>query len=187
MESEFVGTGSTTGKNNDSIYIHDIKIEVVLKDESDSIPGKLILLQILKNIRDTKTKDEQLDFLDVKSALINYELQGIPNDDLTERFCIENGGIKNEILYMGFRNKTTTPFAAIQKWVIPLFRPSWIYMKLHCGGFKHGVNWTNLGFFLRRHPKITDFSMLKHRVSKMTAHGWDHDHNIFDDEKKKDI
>jgi len=141
----------------------------------------------LKNIRDTKPKDERLDFLDIKSALINHELRGIPNADLTERFCIENGGIKNEILYLGFRIKSTTPFPAIQKRVIPLFRPSRIYMKLHCGGFKHGVNWTNLGFFLKQHPKFTDFSSLKHEVSKMIVHGWDHDHNIFDDEKKKDI
>jgi hypothetical protein len=29
--------------------------------------------------------------------------------------------------------------------------------------------------------------MLKHELAKMIAHGWDHDHNIFDDEKKKDI
>jgi hypothetical protein len=121
LESEFVGTGSTSGKNNDSIYIHDIKFEVVLKDEADSIPGKLILLQILKNIRDTKPKDERLDFLDVKSVPIHHKLHGIPTEDLTEQFCIENGGINNEILYLGFRIKTTTPFPAIQKRVIPLF------------------------------------------------------------------
>ena len=61
-------------------------------------------------------------------------------------------------------------------------------MRLHNGGYGHGVNWATLGFILEVHPVFTDVNDLRTTLlmSKI-AKAWANNSDIFTVEKKSDI
>ena len=61
------------------------------------------------------------------------------------------------------------------------------YMRLHRGGFAHGVNWSTLGFILEEHPLFTDLSALRSSLMNKLDIAWSNDSETFDQQKKDDI
>jgi hypothetical protein len=60
-------------------------------------------------------------------------------------------------------------------------------MKIHYGGFEHGVNWNQLGFFIGKHPGFVDKTDLIHNVLETFATGWKNDKTFWTKDKKKEL
>ena len=60
-------------------------------------------------------------------------------------------------------------------------------MRIHTGGFGHGVNWSTLGFILEEHPVFTDVNALLNTTMNKVATAWSNDSDIFTADKKADI
>jgi hypothetical protein len=138
---------------------------------------------IFANVKD----GEHATLYDINAIEIHPELRGIPQETVSERFCIEIGGSENSIVFFGFTIKTNISFQTLKKRTIQEFLKTNTYMRLHRGGFAHGVNWSTLGFILEEHPLFTDLSTLRSSLMNKVAVAWSNDSEAFNPEKKEDI
>ena len=60
-------------------------------------------------------------------------------------------------------------------------------MRIHTGGYCHGVNWSTLGFILEEHPVFTDVNALLNTTMNKITTAWSNDSDIFTVDKKADI
>jgi hypothetical protein len=184
-ESDFEDMEGNMDFNNKGKYIYDIKFEVVVKEIIGTIPGKTSLIKSLITLKNAKRKNETLDFYDTNGIQISPDLKGIEHDEIEGRFCMENGGPNESILYFACNIHTTIPFSTIKGRTIEDFRKSNTYLKIHRGGFKYGVNWSPLGFLLKHHPNFVDNESIKNNLLTKIGKSWNEDNDFFDDEQKK--
>jgi len=168
-------------------YVHEVKIEFVLKSPSEKVYAKAIMVKTMKVLFANVNAGEYVTLYDTDNKEVNSDLRGIPQESLAERFCIEIGGSDKSIVFFGFIIKTNLSFQAIKKRTIQEFLKTNTYMRLHRGGFVHGVNWSTLGFILEEHPLFTNLSALRSSLMNNLEIAWSNDSEIFDQQKKDDI
>jgi hypothetical protein len=69
---------------------------------------------------------------------------------------METGGMDDNTLFFACTIQTTIPFLSIKGRTINEFRRHNTFLKIHRGGFKYGVNWSPLGFFIKHHPSFVN-------------------------------
>jgi hypothetical protein len=187
-ESEFEAVeGTNYETSNIKKYVYNIKFEVVMKEGTKTIPGKASLVKAMKTIKNAKRKTEKIDFFDTNGQQISPDLQGIDNDDIEGRFCMEIGGSDDNNLFFACTIQTTIAFSILKGRTIDEFKKHNIYFKIHKGGFKYGVNWSPIGFFLKQHPGFIDTKVVRGNMMQTIAKSWYHDKSFFDDEQKTKI
>ena len=92
LESDFEGYGVNIDDGDTKVYHYGLKFEVVLKEEQEMIPGKLILVHIIKNIKNNKKYSELIDILDVSDNIVHPELKGITPEQFPKYFRVETTG-----------------------------------------------------------------------------------------------
>lgn len=184
-ESDFEGMDGKMDPTNNGKYVYDIKFEVVLKEVTGTIPGKTSLTKSLMTLKHAKRPKETIDFYDTNGMQISPDLRGIDTDEIEGKFCMETGGIDKSTLFFGCTIHTTIPFSTIKSRTIDEFRQHNIYFKIHRGGFKYGVNWSPLGFFVKYHPSFVDNQMIKTNLMEKIVKCWNDDDDFFDEEQKK--
>ena len=167
--------------------MHDVKIEFVLKSPGEKVYAKAIMVKTMKVIFANVKEGEYMTLYDTDTTEVNPELRGISQETLAERFCIEIGGSDKSIVFFGFTIKTNLSFQTIKKRTIQEFLKTNTYMRLHRGGFAHGVNWSTLGFILEEHPLFTDLSALRSSLMNKIEIAWTNDSEAFDLQKRDDI
>jgi hypothetical protein len=135
---------------------YQVKFEVVLKEGTKTIPGKASLIKAMTTVKNAKRKTEKIDFYDTNGQQISTDLQGIDQDEIEGRFCMEIGGINDNKLFFGCTIVTDISFSILKGRTLDDFKKHNIYFKIHNGGFKYGVNWSPIGFFLKQHPGFID-------------------------------
>jgi len=103
-------------------YVHDVKIEFVLKSPGEKVYAKAIMAKTLKVLFVNVKEGEYLNMYDNNTTEVSPDLRGIPQESLAERFCIEIGGSEKSIVFFGFTIKTNLPFQTIKKRTIQEFR-----------------------------------------------------------------
>ena len=187
-ESDFeTMEGNMEATNNDN-YVYDIKFEVVLKEEMKTVPGKASLLKSLRAIKNIKRQQEKIDFYDTSGIQISPDLLGIEEKEIGRRFCVETGGMNNRSLFFACTIHTNITFAEIKGRTIKEFKANNIYLKIHRGGFKYGVNWSPIGFFIKMHPGFVSRETLKDDLMEKIKDSWEqNDDGFFDDDQKTKI
>jgi len=99
----------------------------------------------------------------------------------------EVGGIDDNHLFFACKIKTTIAFSIIKGCTIDEFKKHNIYIKIHKGGYKYGVNWSPIGFFLKQHPGFIDTVTARDNLMKTIANSWNQDKAFFDDDQKTRI
>ena len=168
-------------------YVYDVKFEVVMKEATKMIPGKASLTKAMTAIKNAKRKDEKIDFLDTNGTQISHDLRGIDQDDIEGRFCMEVGGADGNHLFFACTIQTTITFSVLKNRTIDEFKKNNIYFKIHKGGFKYGVNWSPIGFFLKQHPGFIDNHNARDNMMKKISKSWHDDNEFFDDDQKNKI
>ena len=186
-ESDFEAMEGKMDPTNDKKYVYDIKFEVVLKEETKTIPGKASLMKSLMTIKNSKRKNEKIDFFDTNGSQISPDLRGIDQTEIEGRFCMEMGGKDTTNLYFACTIQTNIPFSVIKGRNIEEFKRHGIYLKIHRGGFKHGVNWSPIGFYLKQHPGFVDYITSRDKLMNTIATSWNDDDEFFDDDRKNKI
>jgi len=187
-ESDFEAMDDNMEATNSDIYVYDIKFEVVLKEELETVPGKASLLKSLRAIKNIKRQQEKIDFYDTSGVQISPDLIGIEEKEIGRRFCVETGGMNNRSLFFACTIHTTITFAEIKGRTIKEFKANNIYLKIHRGGFKYGVNWSPIGFFIKMHPGFVHRETLKDDLMEKIKTSWEqNDDGFFDDDQKTKI
>ena len=187
-ESDFETMEGNMEATNIDKYVYDIKFEVVLKEELETVPGKASLLKSLRTIKKIKRQQEKIDFFDTSGLQISPDLLGINEKEIGRRFCVETGGLNNRSLFFACTIHTNITFAEIKGRTIKEFKSNNIYLKIHRGGFKYGVNWSPIGFFIKMHPGFVSRETLKDDLMEKISYSWEqNDDGFFDDEQKSKI
>ena len=187
-ESDFETMEGNMEATNTDKYVYDIKFEVVLKEELETVPGKASLLKSLRTIKKIKRQQEKIDFFDTSGLQISPDLLGINEKEIGRRFCVETGGLNNRSLFFACTIHTNITFAEIKGRTIKEFRSNNIYLKIHRGGFKYGVNWSPIGFFIKMHPGFVSRETLKDDLMEKISYSWEQNNDgFFDDEQKSKI
>jgi hypothetical protein len=186
-ESDFEAMEDKMDPTNNKKYVYDIKFEVVLKEETKTIPGKTSLVKSLMAIKNSKRKHEKIDFFDTNGLQISPDLRGIEQTEIEGRFCMETGGKDTTNLYFGCTIQTNIPFSVIKGRTIEEYKRHGVFFKIHRGGFKHGVNWSPIGFFLKQHPGFVDNVSNRDKLMEKIVTSWNDDGETFDDDQKKKI
>jgi hypothetical protein len=98
-------------------------------------------------------------------------------------FCAEMGGPESKIFMFGLKIQTTIAYSTLKDRIQPALLANKTYMKIHYGGFEHGVHWSQLGFFIGKHPGFVHKSTLAQGVLEMFATGWRNDKAFWTKEK----
>jgi hypothetical protein len=187
-ESDFeVVEGTNYEASNIKKYVYNIKFEVVMKEGTKMIPGKASLTKAMMTIKNAKRKTDKIDFFDTNGFQISPDLRGIDQDEIEGRFCMEVGGIDDNHLFFACTIQTTIAFSIIKGRTIDEFKKHNIYIKIHKGGYKYGVNWSPIGFFLKQHPGFTDTVAARDKLMKTITNSWYQDKVFFDNEQKTKI
>jgi hypothetical protein len=71
LESDFEGYGGTLDDVDTKVHNYGLRFEVVLKEAQETIPGKSILVHIIKSIKTNKKYTELLDIHDVYGNIVH--------------------------------------------------------------------------------------------------------------------
>jgi hypothetical protein len=186
-ESDFEAMEDKMDSTNNKKYVYNIKFEVVLKERTGSIPGKASLTKTLMTLQNARRKHEKIDFFDTNGMQISPNLQGIDQDDIEGRFCMEMGGYDESTLFFACTIQTTIPFSVLKGRTIDDFKKHNIYIKIHRGGYKYGVNWSPIGFFIKQHSGYVDNAIVRENLMKKIVYSWNHDDEFFDEDQKSKI
>ena len=182
------GTEDTMDINPGPKHDYDVKIEFVLKSPGEKVYAKAIMVKTMKAIQNTIRKGEFITFNDVIDAdPVHPELRGIAPEEVSNKFCFEVGGPDRSIAFFGFILQSNLSFQVLKKRTFDEFKKTNTFMRLHSGGFAHGVNWSTLGFILEEHPIFTDVNTLRATLMNKVATAWSNDSEIFTADKKADI
>jgi len=186
-ESDFEAMDGTMDASNIKKHVYDIKFEVVMKEGTKTIPGKTSLLKALTIIKNAKRKHKKIDFYDTNGIQISPDLRGIDQTEIEGHFCMQMGGIDDNNLFFACNIQTNIAFSVIKGRTIEEFKRNNIYFKIHRGGFKHGVNWSPIGFYLKHHPGFVDNTDIRDDLKEKIAKSWNDDREFFDDSQKSKI
>ena len=118
-------------------YVHDVKIEFVLKSPSKKVYAKAIMVKTMKVLFANVKEGEYMTLYDTDTKEVTQDLRGIPQENLAERFCIEIGGSEKSIVFFGFIIKTNLPFQIIKKRTIQEFLKTNTYGGPHLQDCRH--------------------------------------------------
>jgi len=166
---------------------YQVKFEVVLKEGTKTIPGKARLVKAMTTVQNAKRKTEKIDFYDTNGQQISPDLRGIDQDEIEGRFCMEIGGINDNKLFFGCTIVTDISFSILKGRTLDEFKKHNIYFKIHNGGFKYGVNWSPIGFFLKQHPGFIDTVTARDNMMEKIEKSWNNDKAFFDTDQKTKI
>jgi hypothetical protein len=155
------GTEDTMDINPSPRYNYDVKIEFMLKSPGETVYAKAIMVKTMKAIQSTIRKGKFVTFHDVCEAdPVHLELRGIVPEERADKFCFEVGGPGRLIPFFGFLLKSNISFQVLKKRTFDEFKMTSTFMRLHLGGFGHGVNSSTMGFILKEHPIFTDVNTM---------------------------
>jgi hypothetical protein len=186
-ESDFEAMDDDYETSNVKRYHYEVKFEVVMKEGTKTIPGKASLVKAMTTIKNAKRKAEKIDFFDTNGLQISPDLRGIDQDEIEDRFCMEVGGINDNKLFFACSILTDVTFSILKGRTLDEFKKHNIYFKIHKGGFKFGVNWSPIGFFLKQHPGFIDTVTARDNLRATIANSWYHDKSFFDEDQKTKI
>jgi hypothetical protein len=123
--------------------------------ESVSVPS--IFRDVMKKL--TEAAGHALVFRDVSKAVIT---NGVPPDGSTfqDRFRVETITGKNRKVVMGFSLDSVTAISTLKYRVMEYLNSHQIYLRIHTGGFDHGVHTAFLGFQASENPDTADTSQI---------------------------
>ena len=168
-------------------HVYDIKFEVVLKEASETVPGKASLIKAMSTLKNVKRKKEKIDFFDTNGMQISPDLRGIEDDEIEGRFCMEIGGLGKSILFFACTVQSLIVYHHLKSRTLNKLKKHNIFMKIHRGGYKYGVNWSPIGFFLKHHPSFVDNGQLRETLMKKITKSWNNDKEFFDEDQKDKI
>lgn len=173
-ESDFEVMEDNYETSNIKKYVYEIKFEVMPKEEIETIPGKASLIKSLLIIKNAKRIQDKINFFDTNGIQISPDLRGIEQNEIEGRFCMETGGKDDKKLFFACSIQSTLLFTllfnVIKGRTLNDFKKYGIYAKIHHGGFRYGVNWSPIGFFIKQHPGFVDTKIVRNELLKILGY-----------------
>jgi len=174
-------------RNGFAASSYHVRFEVLLKNPED-ICAKSIIYHIISQLEKTKKNTDFMTYNDTKRGPVPPTLEGIPEDQLTEKFCIKIIGLNNRQLNFGIIITSNISFGELKERSLEYFQDNNVYMRHQSGGFFYGTTqWINIGFMLKFHPTHGDIEKANEELKDAFTDGWENDKTYWTKEKKKEI
>jgi hypothetical protein len=142
----------------------------------------------LETLKNATRGDEIIEFLDTDGNPVHANLAGMKASEIGKRFCVETTKGRKKVLMFGVKIKATIPFSVIKDRTIGTLTGNKTYVRVHHGGFNHGVHWINLGFLLGQHPATSNKETILKDIRDKLYKAWhQHDENYWNKTKKHEI
>jgi uncharacterized coiled-coil protein SlyX len=187
LESAFEQLSDDIDAGKIKQFIYDLKVEIPVEEGVEKVHAKPLVTRTIEILKTATNDDEIIEFHDTTGAQIRPNLAELKGQDLRNRLCIEVTKGKKKTLMFGIQIKTTVPFSTIKDRSVAHLRKYNTYVRIHHGGFTHGVNYSNLGFFIDQHPMFSNKSdILKDVITKIDQ-AWTNDEDFWTTEKQEKI
>ena len=187
LESAFEQVSDDIEAGRVKQFEYDIKVDIPLEDGVETVHGKPLLTRTLETLKNVARAEEVIEFYDIDNVQILPNLSGMKNNEIGKRFCVEITKGRKKTMMFGFKLKSTIPFVAIKDRTVDKFRQLNTYIRIHYGGFEHGVNWVNLGFLLDQHPTFSNKRDIKMDIFDKVNDAWIKDADYWTATKKHEI
>ncbi len=187
LESAFEQVSEDIDAGRIKIYEYDLRVEVPLKEGVESVRGKPILIKAMEIIKSAQRNEEIVEFCDTENNQVSPDLTGLKAEKIGQLFCAETTKGRKKTLIFGFKFKTTIPFSAIKERTFSKLTEENVFIRIHHGGYKHGVNWTNLGFMIGQHPFTSNKNDIVKTILNNAQAGWMKDKTFWTTAKKKEL
>ena len=185
LESAFEQVSDTVPPDKPTYHAYDIKIDIMLEEGTKTVHGKATISKTLFALEKAVIADgNTIEISDTDNTIVKPDLNTVKAADITHRFKAEVINAKSKVFIFGIKIKTTIPFAVIKNRIIPSFQSTKTYIKIHHGGFDHGVNWSNLGFFINEHPRFSQLINNNININEKFKKAWNTDNKYWTTEKK---
>lgn len=187
LESQFEEVADAIDAGEVNHYEYDLKFDIVLKEAGGTVQGKALLDNTFHVLQQAIRNNELIEFFDVDGNQFHPERLNGHNDKINEMFCTEVGGPESKTFMFGLKIQTTVPYSTLKDRIQPALLANKTYMKIHHGGFAHGVNWNQLGFFVGKHPGFVDKPELAQHILEKFSSGWKTDKTYWTKDRKKEL
>jgi hypothetical protein len=187
LESRFEQVAEAIEAGEVLHYEYDLKFDIVLKEAGQTVHGKPLLDNTIHILKQASRVHELIEFFDINGTQFDPEQLHGSDAKLRDMFCVEMGGPESKIFMFGLKIQTTIAYSNLKDRIQPALLANKTYMKIHYGGFEHGVNWNQLGYFIGKHPGFVDKHMLTQSVLEKFASGWKNDTDYWTKAKKQEL
>jgi hypothetical protein len=143
------------------VYYYDLKLEINVKEKEETVALGPIFVALLKQM--AVVAEHAVKALDIAGIEVSVD-KPPPGDDFAKRFCVETFEGRHRKVMMGFKLETKTPLSTLKYRMMQFLNDRNIFIRIHTGGFAHGVKTNFLGFLQGEHPKTANAAELAQNV-----------------------
>jgi len=164
-----------------------VRFEILLENPEETVQGKPILTQILQTLKNTQKNENTIEFLDVNLLPFPHDLEGVANEELSDKLSFEITGNNGQFLVFGMYIRSNMTLPEIKDQVFETFQQLNIYMKPFHADFYYGVHWITLGYLLEVHPNYGPLMKTTANISKLISEAIENDKDYWNDNLKNDL
>ena len=181
LESNYPEPAEIDFKAAGKEYHYDLRLEIGLDDSVEGIAINAVFVDFLRTM--TAVVDHDLKVTDVKDNPV--DLNNPPDgEEFKKNFCVEPVEGKKRKIFLGFRLTTVTPMSVLKYRMFRYLREKQMFLRVHTGGYQHGINSVFLGYLREENPSTADVNMWQETILKEINAVWRNNKLLTDDIRK---
>ena len=157
---------------NASEYHYDLRLEIGVKKEDETIPVVAIFHDLVKRMKNAADPGAIMVILTATDQLF-FEQKELSSEEFQKAFQVDETRGKMSKVLLGFKLRTTMKLSEIKKRLLHTFLiPNNMFLREHTGGFHHGVTSYTYGFLKDEHPDHPDLLESSKRMLRVCKEAW---------------
>lgn len=176
------GVGDTSPPPAVLEYHYDLRLEIGVKKEDETIPVVTIFHDLVQRMKAVADPGTVIVILTATDKLF-FEQKEMTSEEFQKAFQVDETRGKMSKVLLGFKLRTTMKLSELKKRLMNTFLiPNNMFLREHTGGFQHGVTSYTYGFLKDEHPDHPDLQDSSRRFLRIIKEAWK---DIDTDDKKK--
>jgi len=176
------GVGDTSPPPAVLEYHYDLRLEIGVKKEDETIPVVTIFHDLVQRMKAVADPGTVIVILTATDKLF-FEQKEMTSEEFQKAFQVDETRGKMSKVLLGFKLRTTMKLSELKKRLMNTFLiPNNMFLREHTGGFQHGVTSYTYGFLKDEHPDHPDLQDSSRRFLQIIKEAWK---DIDTDDKKK--
>lgn len=164
-------------------YHYELRLEIGLEDSVEGIAINAVFAEFVRQM--TLAAGHDVTVTDVKDRAMN--LDNPPDgEDFKRNFCVEVIEAKKRKIFLGFKLTTVTPMSTLKHRMFAYLRERQMFLRVHTGGYTHGMNSALLGYLSEENPNTADIAAWHETLHKEIHAAWKTP-GVIDDDIRKQI
>ena len=163
-------------------YVYDMRLEVVLEDGTEEVSIHEVFAELLRRMADAA--DFPIEIRDIKNNSVT-DLNLPEGETFRNNFSVEFVEAKKRKILLGFKLKSQTPMSVLKHRMFAFLRGNKLFLRIHTGGYQHGVNSILLGYLCEENPATANTQKWIEVIQQELNAVWRNTTTITDAARKK--